>query len=145
VHVYGGSTDNYHARDNQVAKTLPAESAGWTLHPTNPQYVGQHRGQRMQVVTHGLGGVPTMRRAMAMAGLETFLLPALQTVVGNNVFSLGQGSAACRNVSPMAKYRCALPNHREARAAAGHGGFGRRRLGGCMRDPCAPSLGLQAW
>ena len=42
-----------------------------------------------------------------MACMETFLSPVLQAVVGNDMFALGQGSAACRNVAARAKYEFA--------------------------------------
>lgn len=107
VHAYGGSTGNFHVRDSQPTKWLP-HGAQWTQHAgVDRRRQGQHRGYRVRVVSWGLRGAATVRRDVAMACLETFLIAMLQTVVGHDMFSLGQGSAACRNVSSRAIHQCA--------------------------------------
>jgi hypothetical protein len=79
------------------------------------------RGHRTRVVTKGLDGEPTQRRIIAMACLETFLIPALQATLGNDMFELGQGFAACRNVSALAIHQCAPhPNLRDRARGRGY-------------------------
>jgi hypothetical protein len=136
AHVYGGSTDNFHARDSNPTQHLPPDVV-WTRHGVDdPQYRGQHRRYRVRVVTHGLSGAQSVRRDLAMACMETFLIPVLQAVVGNDMFALGKSSAACRNASPSAKYECApQPPRGSAARRLFFEGLQPRPSRGCLRPP----------